>query len=392
METSPPVKMRALLSVGQSVWLDYLHRHMTRSGELQALIDHGLRGMTSNPTIFEHAIGGSADYDDDLAGLASSPKSDREVFETLAIQDVREAADLFRPVYRATSGADGFVSLEVSPGVARDTDGSVTEARRLWQAVDRPNVMIKIPGTREGWPAIERCLEEGININITLLFSVEHYQAVAEAYLRALEARVARRQSIDRVASVASLFVSRVDTEIDRRIAARGDSALRPLRGQAAIAGARLAYATFTELSRSARWRALEAKGARPQRLLWASTGTKNPEYSDVKYVESLIGPDTIATVPPDTLKRFEDHGRISNALDPRRAGEARRVIDALAAGGIDFADVNRTLEDEGIEKFARAFDELLAAIARARRVTTRSAGSRQSRTAVDEGPRRDAD
>ncbi len=392
METSPPVKMRALLSVGQSVWLDYLHRHMTRSGELQALIDHGLRGMTSNPTIFEHAIGGSADYDDDLAGLASSPKSDREVFETLAIQDVREAADLFRPVYRATSGADGFVSLEVSPGVARDTDGSVTEARRLWQAVDRPNVMIKIPGTREGWPAIERCLEEGININITLLFSVEHYQAVAEAYLRALEARVARRQSIDRVATVASLFVSRVDTEIDRRIAARGDSALRPLRGQAAIAGARLAYATFTELSRSARWRALEAKGARPQRLLWASTGTKNPEYSDVKYVESLIGPDTIATVPPDTLKRFEDHGRISNALDPRRAGEARRVIDALAAGGIDFADVNRTLEDEGIEKFARAFDELRAAIARARRATTRSAGARQNQTAVDEGPRRDAD
>jgi transaldolase len=392
MDTSPPVTMRALLSVRQSVWLDYLHRHMTRSGELQSLIDHGLRGMTSNPTIFEQAIGGSADYDDDLAELASSPKSNREVFETLAIQDVREAADLFRPVYRATSGADGFVSLEVSPGVARDTEASVREARRLWQAVDRPNVMIKIPGTREGWPAIERCLEEGININITLLFSVEHYQAVAEAYLRALEARVARGQSIDRVASVASLFVSRVDTEVDRRIDARGDALLRSLRGQAAIAGARLAYARFTETRRSARWRALEAEGARPQRLLWASTGTKNPEYSDVKYVESLIGPDTIATIPPDTLKRFEDHGRISNALDASSAGEARRVLDALAAGGIDFAGVNRTLEEEGIDKFAGAFDRLLGAIARARHQTPQSVRTRQRGAAVGEGPWRDAD
>jgi transaldolase len=323
--------------------------------------------MTSNPTIFEQAIGGSVDYDDALAELASSPKTDREVFEMLAIQDVREAADLFLPVYSATNGADGFVSLEVSPGVARDTDGSVNEARRLWQAVDRPNVMIKIPGTREGWPAIEQCLQEGININITLLFSVEHYQAVAEAYLRALEARVARRQPIDRIASVASLFVSRVDTEVDRRIDARGDALLWPLRGEVAIAGARLAYAMFTETRRSERWRALEAKGARPQRLLWASTGTKNPEYSDVKYVESLIGPDTIATVPPETLRRFEDHGRISNALDASSAADARRVLDALAAGGIDFTEVNQTLEDEGIEKFAKAFDKVLAAIHRAR-------------------------
>ena len=218
--------MKSLLNLRQSVWLDYLHRHLTRSGDLQALIDDGLRGMTSNPTIFEQAIGGSADYDDDLAEAASSPKTDREVFEMLAITDVREAADLFRPVYDATGGADGFVSLEVSPGVARDTDGSVNEARRLWKVVDRPNVMIKIPGTREGWPAIERCLQEGININITLLFSVDHYQAVAEAYLRALEARVARGQSIDRVASVASFFVSRVDTEVDKRIQATGGSLL----------------------------------------------------------------------------------------------------------------------------------------------------------------------
>lgn len=366
METSPVTKMQALLSVRQSVWLDYLHRRMTRSGELRALIDQGLRGMTSNPTIFEQAIGTSGDYDDELAELALSPKSDREVFETLAITDVREAADLFRPVYDATGGADGFVSLEVSPGVARDTDGSVTEARRLWRAVDRPNVMIKIPGTREGWPAIERCLQEGINVNITLLFSVEHYQAVANAYFRALEARVERKQPIDRVASVASFFVSRVDTEVDRRIQERG-GALLPLQGKVAIASARLAYAAFLGLTRSVRWRKLEAGGAQLQRLLWASTGTKNPAFSDVMYVESLIGRDTIATVPPDTLRRFEDHGHISDALSTSTEGDARRVTDALAAGGIDFADVNRTLEAEGVEKFAKSFATLLGAIAHKR-------------------------
>jgi transaldolase len=362
--------MRALLNLRQSVWLDYLHRHMMRSGELQALIDAGLRGMTSNPTIFEHAIAGSSDYDGDLAWLAASPKTDREVYELLAIQDVQEAADLFRPVYDATGGADGFVSLEVAPELARDTEGSATEARRLWKALDRPNVMIKIPGTREGWPAIERCLQEGININITLLFSGEHYKAVAEAYLRALEHRLERKQPIDRVASVASLFVSRVDTEVDNRIRA-GGGALADLEGKVAIAGARLAYATFTGLTRSPRWRRLEANGARPQRLLWASTGTKNPQYSDVKYVESLIGPDTIATVPPDTLKRFEDHGTVSNALNPAAAEDARRVLDALATGGIEFADVNRTLEDEGVEKFAKAFDKLLGAIAQKRTAAT---------------------
>jgi transaldolase len=359
--------MKALLELGQSVWLDYLHRRMTRSGELRALIADGLRGMTSNPTIFEHAIGSSADYDEDLRTAGSSSKSDREVFETIAVQDVREAADLFRPVYDATGGADGFVSLEVAPDLARDTEGSISEARRLWKAVDRPNVMIKIPGTREGWPAIERCLDEGININITLLFTVEHYRAVAEAYLRALESRITRRQPIDRVASVASFFLSRVDTEVDKRIEAAGQASLQPLRGKTAVASARLAYVLFTELTGSARWRALAAKGARPQRLLWASTGTKNHEYSDVMYVEPLIGPDTIATLPPETLAKFEDHGRVSTTLDAAAAGDSRQVMDALAAGGIDFGDVNRTLEREGIEKFAKAFDALMAAIARKR-------------------------
>jgi transaldolase len=359
--------MQRLLDLGQSVWLDYLHRRMTRSGELRTLIDDGLRGMTSNPTIFQQAIAGSRDYDDDLTRLASSPQTDREVFETLAIEDVREAADVFREVYDTTDGQDGFVSLEVSPTLARDTEGSVNEARRLWQAVDRPNVMIKIPGTREGWPAIERCLAEGVNINITLLFSVEHYRAVAEAYLTALETRIAQGASIERLASVASIFVSRVDTEVDKRIQVLDKSAAA-LRGKVAIASARRAYATFLEITRNARWRALEAKGARKQRLLWASTRTKNPEYSDVLYLESLIGADTIATVPPETLKLFEHHGSISPTLGGDQLRDARRVMDTVADSGIDFRDVNRTLEREGIEKFATSLDELVRRIAEKRK------------------------
>src|SRR4051812_30591043 len=334
--------MRRLLDLKQSVWLDYLSRAMTRSGELHTLIADGLRGMTSNPTIFEHAMGHTSDYERDLTELANSTRTDREIFETLAIEDVQEAADVFRAVFDSTAGGDGFVSLEVSPQLARDTEGSVAEARRLWKALSRPNAMIKIPGTREGWPAIERCLSEGININITLLFSVEHYRAVAEAYLRALETRVEHGQPIDSIASVASFFVSRVDTEVDERIHRSGDS-LMAIRGKVALASAHLAYAGFTELSRSDRWRALQAKGARPQRLLWASTGTKNPEYSDVLYVESLIGPDTITTVPPATLRSFEDHGRVSRTLREDDAAAASQVMEALSNGGIDFADVNHT-------------------------------------------------
>jgi transaldolase len=359
--------MRRLLDLKQSVWLDYLSRGMTRSGELHSMIADGLRGMTSNPTIFEHAIGHTSDYDEDLTALANSARTDGDIFETLAIEDVREAADVFRAVFDSTEGGDGFVSLEVSPRLARDTDGSVAEARRLWKALDRPNVMIKIPGTREGWPAIERCLSEGININITLLFSVEHYRAVAEAYLRALEARLERGQPIETIASVASLFVSRVDTEVDERIRRHGGS-LTALRGKVALASARLAYATFLEMARTDRWRALEAKGANTQRLLWASTGTKNPEYSDVLYVDSLIAPDTITTVPPATLRLFEDHGRVSRTLVEDDAMEARRLMTALADGGIDFADVNHTLEEAGIEKFMKSLDSLLDVIARKRR------------------------
>jgi transaldolase/glucose-6-phosphate isomerase len=372
--------MHALLELGQSVWLDYLRRGMLRSGELQSLIDDGLRGMTSNPTIFEHAIGGSSDYDDELRALAASPSSDLEIFEHLALEDVRQAADLFRPLYDATEGRDGFVSLEVSPTLARETEKTIAEARRLWAEVDRPNLMIKVPGTKEGWPAIERLLTEGINVNITLLFSLEHYRQVAEAYVRALEVRARAGKPIDRLASVASFFVSRVDTETDRRIEAKG-GALLDLRGKVAIANAQLAYAWFRDLLKTAGWQRLAASGTRPQRLLWASTGTKDPRYSDVLYVDSLIGPDTINTMPPATLQLFEDHGTVRPTL-PDDASEARGVMERLAAGGVDFADVTRALEDDGIEKFAKSFETLLGVIRTKRGALAAQAPRRHSAAA----------
>jgi transaldolase len=364
-------QLERLLDIGQSVWLDDLNWRMIRSGELRALIDNGLRGITSNPTTFENAIAGSTEYDDQLNKLSISPQTDREVYEILALRDVREAADLFRPVYDATDGTDGFVSLEVSPGVARDTEGTVKEARRLWKALDRPNTMIKIPGTWEGWPAVERCLLEGININITLLFSVQHYRAVMESWLRALEARVEHGQSIQHIASVASFFISRIDTEVDKRIRARGGSLL-PLQGKAAIAAAQRAYEIFEALAQSARWRRLEVEGANIQRLLWASTGTKNPAYSDVVYVESLIAPHTIATVPPQTLRLFEDHGVIARQLGPDTRNASDRVLDTLSRAGIDLTDVNSTLEEEAIEKFTNSFDRLLQIIEHKRKAFAR--------------------
>jgi len=369
--------MQALLELGQSVWLDYLRRGMLRSGELQSLIDDGLRGMTSNPTIFEHAIGGSSDYDDELRVLAASRNSDLEIFEQLAIEDVRQAADLFRPVYDGSAGRDGFVSLEVSPTLARDSEKTIADARRLWAAVDRPNLMIKVPGTKQGWPAIERLLAEGINVNITLLFSLENYRQVAEAHVRALESRMRAGQAIDRLASVASFFVSRVDTETDRRIEARG-GALLDLRGKVAIANAQLAYAWFRDLSKSAAWQRLVAAGARPQRLLWASTGTKNPSYSDVLYVDTLIGAETVNTMPPATLQLFEDHGTVRPTL-PEDASEARGIMDRLADGGVDFADVTRALEDDGIEKFAKSFETLLGVIGSKRKALVAQAPRRHS-------------
>src|SRR6266702_4519493 len=328
-------RMQALLDLGQSVWLDYLRRGMLQSGELQRMIDDGLRGMTSNPTIFEHAIGGSTDYDTTLSRVAASPRTEREIFDLLAVEDVRTAADAFRPVHDASQGADGFVSLEVSPTLARDTAGTIGEARRLWAAVERPNVMIQVPGSREGWPAIER------------------------------------------VASVASFFVSRVDTEVDRRLDAKG-GAPSGLRGKIAIANAQLAYAWFRELLQGRQWRSLVAAGAKPQRLLWASTGTKDPAYSDVLYVDSLIGADTINTLPPQTLQLFEDHGTVREAL-PGDAAAAQRVMDGLRAAAIDFGDVARVLEGEGIEKFAHSFETLLGVIAAKRKTLVAAAPPRHS-------------
>jgi transaldolase len=373
-------RMAALLELGQSIWLDYLRRGMLRSGELAGLIAAGLRGMTSNPTIFEQAIGGSADYDEALAKMAGSSRSDAEIFELLAVEDVRGAADHFRPVYDRTAGADGFVSLEVSPGLARDTRGTIAEAERLWRAVDRPNVMIKIPGTEEGWPAIERCLTQGININITLLFSVEHYLKVAEAYLAALESRRSRGEPVGRVASVASFFVSRVDTEVDTRLAGIGRPEAEELAGTIGIANARLAYAEFERITATDRWRRLAAKGAKVQRPLWASTGTKNPAYSDVLYLDQLIGRDTINTVPPDTLRKFEEHGTVAPTLAGHEDA-ARARMERLADVGVDFDDVTRVLEAEGVEKFSKSYAALVGTIGKKRAMlrTGTAAGKQRS-------------
>jgi len=368
-------RMPALLELGQSIWLDYLRRGMLTSGELAGQITDGLRGMTSNPTIFEQAIGGSTDYDDALARVAASSRSDADVFEALAVEDVRAAADLFRPVYDRTGGADGFVSLEVSPGVARDAEATIAEAERLWRAVDRPNVMIKIPGTQEGWPAIERCLTGGININITLLFSVEHYGKVAEAYLKALEARVSRGEPIDRIASVASFFVSRVDTEVDARLARIDKPEARELAGSIGIANARLAYSLFEEITASQRWHRLAAKGAKVQRPLWASTGTKNPAYSDVLYLDELIGRDTVNTVPPDTLRKFDDHGTVALTLTGHEDA-ARTRMEGLARLGIDFDDVTRVLEADGIDKFSKSYATLIGTITKKREALRKGAAS----------------
>lgn len=368
-----PTAMQDLFGLGQSVWLDDLGRGLIRSGELQALIDRGLRGMTSNPSIFQRAIAGTGDYDVELQALATSPLTDVEIFERLALEDVRQAADLFRPLHEASAGRDGFVSLEVSPRLARDTVRTVAEARRLWSAVGRPNVMIKVPGTREGWPAIEKLLTDGINVNITLLFSREHYRQVALAWQRALEARRLAGLPVDRVASVASFFVSRVDTETDRRLEAAGGSATE-LRGTVAIANAQLAYAWFSEQAERPEWQRLAQAGARPQRLLWASTGTKNPAYSDVLYVDRLIGPHTINTVPLATLHHFEEHGTLRNTL-PGDVPSATRVMDRLAQAGIDLDDITAGLEADGIAQFSRALEALLQAIARRRQEFRASRG-----------------
>ena len=366
--SNPGHPLPMLAQLGQSIWLDYIHRTMLADGELKALIERkGVRGVTSNPTIFEQAIGGSDAYDAAIARLAPGLPA-VAVYEALAIDDIRAACDLFQPIYDMSGGNDGFVSMEVSPRLANQTAATLAEAKRLWQAVDRPNVMIKIPGTREGLPAIRDAIAAGLNVNVTLLFAVARYEAVIDAYLSGLEQRIAAGQSIERVRSVASFFVSRVDTEVDKRldaiVAAGGAAAARAgaLRGTIAVANAKLAYQTYTAHFEAPRFRQLMARGAAVQRPLWASTGTKNPKYSDTLYVDNLIGPDTVNTMPPKTLEAFAEHGVARRTVDDG-LDEARAELAALAEVGVSLDDVTALLEAEGVKKFADSFTELLAAV-----------------------------
>ena len=364
-------RLRKLADYGQSYWMDDLSRELLRSGDLpRRIVEEGLRGITSNPAIFSQAIGGSTAYDEQIARSARSGRSALQIYEELTSQDIRDACDALLPVYRETGGLDGYVSLEVSPLLARDTAGSIAEGAHLAGLVDRPNLMIKIPGTAEGLPAVEELLYRGINVNVTLLFSIEVYQAVAETWLKALERRHAAGQPVNNVASVASFFVSRIDTLVDQllshRIRPDGTSAQNPhpktLQGTVAVANAKLAYAAFRRMAGRDRWKAVEAAGARPQRLLWASTGNKNRAYSDVGYVEPLIGAHTVNTMPAATATAFADHGKPGKSLT-RAVPTARKVLKDLKILGIDLKRVTWQLENEGIQKFIEPFDKLLGNI-----------------------------
>ena len=361
--------LKGLLAYGQSVWMDYIRRDLLTGGGLKKFIaEDGLRGMTSNPTIFEKSITGSNLYNDILNSPEAKSLNAKQLFEKIAIRDVQDACDIFRPVYDESKHRDGYVSLEVSPYLANDTNGTMEEARRLWRAVNRPNLMVKVPGTPEGIPAIRQLLEEGLNINITLLFAQSTYEKVAEAFIAALEARAAKGQSINHIASVASFFVSRIDTLIDGKIdamlkTATGDTKalLESIHGTIAIANAKVTYKKYQELFGGPRWKALAAKGAQTQRLLWASTSTKNPKYRDVLYVEELIGADTVDTIPPATFDSFRDHGKLRNSLTEDVPGAARHM-ENLAKAGISMKEITDQLVADGVRLFGEAFTTLLAA------------------------------
>jgi transaldolase / glucose-6-phosphate isomerase len=362
--------LKGLLAYAQSPWMDYIRRDLLTTGELQKYIENdGLRGMTSNPAIFEKAIVGGNLYADILTSPDAKKLDAKGLFEKIAIRDVQDACDIFKPVYSETRRRDGYVSLEVSPYLANDTKATIDEARRLWKAVARENVMIKVPATPAGLPAIRQLLEEGLNINITLLFAQSAYERVAEAFLAALEARAVRGQDTAHIASVASFFVSRIDTLVDSKIdeqlkSARDAAAkalLESLRGKIAIANARLTYKKYQELFGGARWKALAAKGAQTQRLLWASTSTKNPKYRDVLYVEELIGADTVDTIPPATFDAFRDHGKLRPSLTENVAGAAKTMAD-LGKAGISMKEVTDKLLVDGVKLFADAFTQLLEA------------------------------
>lgn len=353
---------------GQSIWLDFIDRKSMNTGQIQKLIDQdGIRGVTSNPTIFEKAIGGSADYDEDIHRLAQEGKSNEDIFYGIAVSDIQRAADLFRPVFdEEVKGADGYVSLEVSPRFAHDTDATINQARALWKAVNRENVMIKIPGTAAGLPAIRQCIREGININVTLLFSLDRYEAVTNAYLSGLEDRVSHQEPINQIASVASFFLSRIDVLIDPLLAQKG---LNKLTGEVAIASAKKAYEIYKRVFSSDRFKKLAEQGATPQRPLWASTSSKNPAFTDTKYVEALIGPKTVNTLPLETIDAYRDHGnpafRLEDDLD-----HASDVLKQLQLAGIDLDEMTQKLEAEGVEKFVSSYDKLLATIEQQRHET----------------------
>src|SRR4051794_18610279 len=379
---------------GQAVWLDFLARGFIAKGDLKRLIDtDGVKGVTSNPSIFEKAIGSSDEYDAPIGkALKRGDRSVADLFEAVAVEDIQNAADVLRPVYDRLKGGDGYVSLEVSPYLALDTAGTVTEARRLWKDVNRKNLMVKVPATPEGLPAIEQLIGEGISINITLLFSKAVYLEVAEAYLAGLEKYVADGGDPSHVASVASFFVSRIDSmvdkQLDEKIARANDPSekerLAALKGKVAIANAKLAYQEFKRLFSGPRWEKLQAKGAKAQRLLWASTGTKNKEYSDVLYVEELIGPDTVNTVPPATLDAFRDHGTPRDSLE-ENVEDARRVLAELEQSGISLDAITAELVKEGVKLFADAADKLYGAVAQKRATVLGTGLDRQTLTLNDE-------
>lgn len=362
---------------GQSIWLDYIDRDMLDSGDLKQLIEQdGLRGVTVNPSILNKAISGSDKYDKDVHTLASKGLSAAEIYESLAIDDVQRAADLFRPLYDASEGDHGFVSLEVSPLIAYDTAATIEEAKRFWRKLDRPNVMIKVPATREGLAAIEHLTAQGVNVNVTLLFGLSRYRAVADAYQKGLETRADRGEPIDSINSVASFFLSRIDVLVDPLLedmmSGEGEKAevAERLHGQIAVASARMAYQIYTQIYAAERFQSISEKGARTQRLLWASTSAKNPDYSDVKYVEALIGPDTVNTAPPETLDAFRDHGDPARRIDENVA-QAREFMNLLGEVGIDINEVTAQLEKEGVEKFSKAYDQLLELLEKMRAEAT---------------------
>ncbi len=353
---------------GQSVWLDYIERNMVHRGELQSLVEEGVSGVTSNPTIFQKAISNGDAYEQDLQQLVATDKDAREIFESLAADDVQAATDVLRPVYEREGGKDGFVSIEVAPDLAYDTERTTEEARRLWQTVDRPNVMIKVPATEAGLEVIRALTSEGINVNVTLIFSRARYAAVKEAYIQGLEERLAAGNSIDHIASVASFFISRVDSKVDGYLdeaaANKPEQAdeIKALKGKAAIANAKLAYQQFEEKFSGARWQKLADAGANVQRPLWASTSTKDPSYPDVLYVNSLIGAHTVNTMPPETYEATKDHATAEQTVT-KNVDEAKQTLAAIEATGISMDQVTDELEEEGVQKFADSFTDLLDTI-----------------------------